>query len=171
MTKEIDFDKLEPEPDRPALRRTPATGRHAILPGTGLPPPGIIAPLAQRPSLSAALPDLDVPGRLPDDRPDRIVRPAPSLAETETLLNDLIGECGFLMREVAFRCIIQTTDADERIRFLNSAMGLAKTGAEVAESVGRLRGVLPHSETRQRLIVEHVQTTVGEGAKPESAKQ
>ena len=171
MTEELDFDKLEPDPKRPALARTPKSGRHTILPGVGLAPPNFVAPLSPRPSLGNALPDLDVPGRLPENDPHRIARVAPSLADTEVLLNDLIGECGFLMREVAFRCIIQTTDADERIRFMNSAMSMAETGAKVAETVGRLRGVLPFSETRQRLIVEHVQTTVGEGAKPESAKQ
>lgn len=170
LNDENDFDKLEPEPNRPALRRTPRTGRHAILPGIGLPPPNFVAPLSSHPSLYGELPDLDVPGRLPENDPHRITRPSQSLADTETLLNELIGECGFLMREVAFRCIIQTTNPDERIRFMNAAMGLAETGAKVAESVGRLRGVLPFSETRQRLIVEHVQT-VGEGAKPESEKQ
>ncbi|MEI9888458.1 MAG: hypothetical protein WDN08_18545 [Rhizomicrobium sp.] len=170
MAKDFDINDLEPDPKRPALYRTPTKGRHRILPGIGLPPPDFIAPLAQRP-FTESLPDLDVPGRLAEDAPHRVVRPAPSLADTETLLNGLIGECGFLMREVAFRCIIQTTSADDRVRFLNAAMNLAETGAKVAESVGRLRGVLTASETRQRLIVEHVQTAAGEGAAPRSAKQ
>ncbi len=164
MSDETDFEKLERDPERPALARTPRRGRHAILPGAGLPPPNFVAPLAQQPSLRGPSPDIDVPGRLSETDPHRIVRPAAMPSDTETLLNDLIGECGFLMREVAFRCIIQTTDADQRIRFMNSAMGLAETGAKVAETVGRLRGVLPASETRQRLIVEHVQTARGEGA-------
>ncbi len=163
MTEETDFEALEPVPGRPALGRTPRSGRHAILPGIGLPPPNFLAPLRQAPSLSDPSPDIDVPGRLPEDTPNRILRGPAASADTEGLLNGLIGELHFLMREVAFRCIIQTTDADERIRFMNSAMSLAKTGADVAETVGHLRGGPPASETRQRMIVEHVRTATGEG--------
>ncbi|MEJ0043843.1 MAG: hypothetical protein WDM81_17240 [Rhizomicrobium sp.] len=163
MTEESDdfhIESLERDPERPALYRTPTKGRHAILPGIGLPPPNFIAPLAPR-RFAKSLPDLDVPGRLAEDAPHRVVRPAPASSDTEALLNGLIGECGFLMREVAFRCIIQTTDVDDRVRFMNAAMSLAETGAKVAETVGRLRGMLPATESRQRLIVEHVRT--GEG--------
>jgi hypothetical protein len=163
MTEETDFEALDPVPGRPALGRTPNTGRHAILPGVGLPPPNFIAPLRRSPSLSDPSPDIDVPGRLPEEEPNRIARGPAASADTEDLLNGLIGELHFLMREVAFRCIIQTTDADERIRFMNSAMSLAKTGAEVAETVGHLRGGLPIDERRQRMIFEHVHTRTGEG--------
>ena len=163
MSDDFDFDALKPEPRAPALKKTPRTGRHAILPAVGLPPPDVVAPLAVRPSLNAPLPDLDVPGRLSDD-PLRLAPSPPTTADTETLLNALIGECHFLMREVAFRCIVQSTDAEERVRFMGSAMGLAETGAKVAETVGRLRGVLPANETRQRMIFEHVHT--GEGDRP-----
>lgn len=164
MSEESDFEELQPVPERPALGRTPRTGRHAILPGTGLAPPNFIAPLKPAMSLKDPSPDIDVPGRLPEDTPNRIVRGTSSPDDTETLLNSLIGECHFLMREVAFRCIIQTTDADERVRFMNSAMSLAETGAKVAETVGHLRGGMAVSEKRQRMIFEHVHTGRGEGA-------
>jgi len=163
MTEETDFEALEPVPGRRALGQTPRTGRHAILPGVGLPPPNFIAPLKQAPSLTDPSPDIDVPGRLPEDAPNRIVRGPAASGDTEGLLNGLIGELHFLMREVAFRCIIQTTDADERLRFMDSAMSLAKTGAVVAETVGHLRGGLPVDERRQRMIFEHVHTRTGEG--------
>jgi hypothetical protein len=163
MTEETDFEALKPVPGRPALGQTPRTGRHAILPGVGLPPPNFLAPLRRAPALSDPSPDIDVPGRLPEEEPNRIVRCPDASADTEVLLNGLIGELSFLMREVAFRCIIQTTDADERIRFMNRAMSLAKTGAEVAETVGHLRGGLPVDERRQRMIFEHVHTRTGEG--------
>jgi hypothetical protein len=163
MTEETDFEALQPVPGRRALSQTPRTGRHAILPGIGLPPPNFLAPLRRSPSLNDPLPDIDVPGRLPEEEPNRIVRGPDASVETEALLNGLIGELHFLMREVAFRCIIQTTDADERIRFMDSAMSLAKTGAEVGETVGHLRGRLPVDEKRQRMIFEHIHTRTGEG--------
>jgi hypothetical protein len=162
-TEEIDFEKLEPVRNRPALHKTPRTGRHAILPGVGLPPPNFIVPLDLEISIDGESPDIDVPGRLPEDAPNRIVRSESVPDDTETLLNALVGECHFLMREVAFRCIIQTTDADQRLRFLHSAMSLAETGAKVAETVGHLRGGLPVNEKRQRMIFEHIHTRTGEG--------
>jgi hypothetical protein len=162
MSDDFDFEALEPEPRAPALHKTPRKGRHAILPGAGLPSPDFVAPMAVPPSLDPPLPDLDVPGRL-SDQPFHLAPSPANTADTETLLNALIGECHFMMREVAFRCIIQSTDADNRVRFMNSAMNLAETGAKVAETVGRLRGVLPANETRRRMIFEHVHTRTGEG--------
>jgi hypothetical protein len=88
------------------------------------------------------------------------------LPDTETLLNALIEECRFLMREVAFHSMRLTPDADDRLRFMSAAESLAVTGAKVGETVAKLRGgngVV--EERRQRILVEHVQTL----AAPQSA--
>jgi len=83
----------------------------------------------------------------------------PSAADTEALLNGLIEECRFLLREVAFNSARLTPDADDRIRFLNSAESLVVTSTKVADAIGRLRanGSPRTEEHRHRLIYEHVQ--------------
>ena len=79
-------------------------------------------------------------------------------ADTETLLNGLIEECRYLLREVAFNSARLTPDADDRIRFLSSAESLVLTSAKVADTIGRLRGGSPVEEHRHRVIYEHAQT-------------
>ena len=77
------------------------------------------------------------------------------LADTETLLNNLIAECHFLMREVAFRTMCDSKDPVDRLRFLETTMGMIRAGATVGDSVARLR----HGETRQiRQSFVHEQT-------------
>jgi hypothetical protein len=49
----------------------------------------------------------------------------PVASDTEAELNGLIAECRYLMREIAFNSARLTYDADDRIRFLSSAQGLA----------------------------------------------
>lgn len=60
-------------------------------------------------------------------------------AVTESLLNAMIGECHFLMREVAFRSMCQAQVLEDRMRWVDAAMRLATTGADVAKGVARLR--------------------------------
>ena len=92
--------------------------------------------------------------------------------QTEDLLNGLIGECHYLMREVAFRSICQCSDPNDRAQFMRTAMDFAKTGAEVANTVVHLRGGTVTSETRQTICVEHVlKTTAGEGGGRAAVKQ
>lgn len=93
--------------------------------------------------------------RLPD------VKAAPSPADTETLLNGLIEDCRFLIREVAFHSARLTPDPNDRLRFLSSAESLASTGAKIATAIATLRAgpkPEPVSENRYRMIVEHVQS-------------
>jgi hypothetical protein len=153
MSETTTYDDLDPVPGRPGLRRTPATGRHAILPRIGLPEPGVIAPLTGPALQDAELPDLDIPGRLPEDKPRLIRRAQDYYDDPEKALAALIGECHFLMSEVAFRCIVQSSDGQERMSFMNSAMAFARTGAEVAGAVATLRAV-PRSEAQTTLLIE-----------------
>jgi hypothetical protein len=94
--------------------------------------------------------------RLDIDRPPQDL-PAPG-DETEALLNALIGECHFLMREVAFRSICHSRAAEERVDWVRAAMHLAETGATVAKSVARLR----HGPTVQQT---HHKVTVQKGSR------
>jgi hypothetical protein len=113
--------------------------------------------------------------RLADPAAERAVpaRDGP-LPDTETLLNALIEECRFLMREVAFHSMRLTSVADDRLRFMSAAESLAVTGAKVGETVAKLRGGnCVVEERRQRILVEHVQTVAtpqlsagGEGCVP-----
>jgi hypothetical protein len=74
----------------------------------------------------------DAPGAAPRSCPD-----------TETLLNRLIQECGFLMHEVAFHSARLTPEVNARIRFLNMAKSLAKTGSKIARTIAKLRPPAP----------------------------
>ncbi len=77
--------------------------------------------------------------RIPD-APGAARRPCP---DTETLLNRLIEECGFLMHEVAFHSARLTPEVNARIRFLNTAESLAKTGSKIARTIVKLRVPAP----------------------------
>jgi len=88
--------------------------------------------------------------------------------DTETLLNGLIEECRFLMREVAFHSMRLTSDVDDRLRFMSAAESMAMTGAKVGESVAKLRGgTTVVEERRQHMLVEHVQRVVATQPIPE----
>jgi len=90
--------------------------------------------------------------RLPD------AKSALAPSDTETLLNGLIEDCRFLIREVAFHSARLTPDAYERLRFLASAKTLAVTGAKIGKTIAELRGgQRGTAENRYRMIVEHVQ--------------
>jgi hypothetical protein len=82
---------------------------------------------------------------------------------TEFLLNGLIAECHLVMREVALGSMCATVDANVRMRFMDTAMALARTGAEVAETIGHLRS--GHTgEERKHVIMEHlIRREGGEG--------
>lgn len=82
-------------------------------------------------------------------------------AETETLLNGLIGECGSLLRDVAFRSACLTPDAADRLRFISAAESLALTAAKVADTIGRLRHGEPQvvDAHRHELVYTHMHTT------------
>ena len=90
--------------------------------------------------------------RLPD-----VQAPAPS-GDTEIILNGLIEDCRMLIREVAFHTARLTPDPDIRLRALTTAQTLAVAGATVGKTVAVLRKRKENkSETRHRMIVEHVQ--------------
>lgn len=60
-------------------------------------------------------------------------------ADTEDLLNGLIAECHFAMREIAIPSACDTRDALTRRYFLDDTEGLAKAGAYVGKAVAMLR--------------------------------
>ena len=96
----------------------------------------------------------------------------PPAADTEALLNGLIEECRYLLREVAFNSARLTPNADDRIRFLSSAESLAMTGAKIADTIGRLRGGSSEAEHRHRVIYEHASSPPSPRVKsPKNEKQ
>ncbi|HEY4943627.1 MAG TPA: hypothetical protein VII56_19520 [Rhizomicrobium sp.] len=153
MSQTRDIKRPESASDDPAIRPTPKTGRHAILPGVGLAKPDVIVPLAIGPSSSEELPDLDLPGRLPEDNPRLIRRTEAPAQDTEKLLNAIIGECHFLMSEVAVRCIVQSPNVEDRLAFIRSATSIAETGANVARAVAKLRHAPPDEEAMVAKII------------------
>ncbi len=90
-------------------------------------------------------------------------QPLPSPSDTEAELNGLIAECRYLIREVACASARLTYDPDDRVRFLASAQSMTLAAAEVGKMVAKLRAAsakTPHlEERRQRITVEHVQST------------
>jgi hypothetical protein len=92
----------------------------------------------------------------------RLVRPkAPDIqnGEAERLLEGLIAECHFLMREVVLPSAIQSVDAEERRRFLGSAMEIAQMGATVAKTVAKLRRGSSPAKASRISKEEHIQTS------------
>jgi hypothetical protein len=101
----------------------------------------------------ATAPVISVPERLPEEDPWLIRRKPPAAAaDTETLLNGLIEECGFLMREVAFRLIVRNQDFHSQVEFIDKAMRLADTGANVGLAVAKLRKASVASEIHERAV-------------------
>jgi hypothetical protein len=89
---------------------------------------------------------------------------------TEFLLNGLIAECHLLMREVALGSMCATNDAHVRAQFMDSAMALARTGAQIAQTVGHLRS--GHTgEDRKHVTMEHIIRREGGEGVPAAEKQ
>ena len=105
-----------------------------------------------------------VEARAPSPKPERSV--ITREGDTEYLLNGLIAECHYMMREIALPTAAETTEGDQRARFISSAIDLARTGASVGKAVAKLRAAGQMPEMRQRHIVEHL----GRGAPPPSAE-
>ena len=82
--------------------------------------------------------------------------PTSAPADTETLLNGLIDECGFLMREVAFRLMRTAPDEDELARHIGRAMSLANTGANLGLAVAKVRKASSR-ESRRSITLEQVE--------------
>jgi hypothetical protein len=98
-------------------------------------------------------PDLGLPATMPDpdDRP--ITRE--SLGDrAENALNAIIEDCHYLMREVAWRGIVQAADTDERLAFLNTALKCAETSARTAKAVARLRAFPLDEDRKDAVLVE-----------------
>jgi hypothetical protein len=115
--------------------------------------------------------EADAPGRWTRHEPLvprlNIAPPPASLPaandQTEALLNDIIGECHFLMREVAFRSMCQAQVAEDRVNWVGSAIRLAETGAKVAKSVARLRHGPKVQESHHKVTVENKVAVVAQG--------
>jgi len=75
---------------------------------------------------------------------------------TEALLDSLIAECRRLVRDVATPSMVAMTDPLERMRFMQSAVSFIEAGAKVGDTVARLRSGAGQTETRHRVLVEHV---------------
>jgi hypothetical protein len=111
--------------------------------------PGRIAPYVP------AIPQLEVapvPDRLPavDD-------------QTEALLNAIIGECHFYMREVTFPSLCHAGNADDRMGWIGKAVQLAETGAKVGKAVARLRHGPGMKETRHTTTIVQNRVDAGQG--------
>jgi len=110
------------------------------------------------------LPPLSFVPELSDIDPPRA--PQVGGGDTETLLNGLIAECHFLMREVAFRTICDSRDPLDRLRFLEATQSMMRAGAIVGDSIARLRHG-PVKQIRQSFVHEETRTappaTQGEG--------
>ena len=77
-------------------------------------------------------------------------------ADSESLLNALLGDCHTLIREVAFQTARLTPDPDIRLRSLTAAQTLLMAGAKVGEAVATVKASQkPRAEeTRHRMIIE-----------------
>jgi len=102
----------------------------------------------------------DAPGLNPFSRPTpelKLFREdgLPRDGETHQLLNAIIGECHFLMREVTFRSLCRSTQLEDRMAWLNATMKLAETGARVGDSVARLMNGPEIRHTQHTQMIQH----------------
>jgi hypothetical protein len=84
---------------------------------------------------------------------------------TERLLQDLIAECHAMLQEQVRPSFDTGEDLHDRSACVTAAIGLAETGAKLADAIARLRGGQA-PELRQRITVERIQRlsdTRGEG--------
>ncbi|MEI9994951.1 MAG: hypothetical protein WDM91_10180 [Rhizomicrobium sp.] len=116
-------------------------------------------------------PTLRIPARpLPEEDPWTLHRKPAAPQDTEAWLNTLIGECHFLMSEVAYRCLAQSSDPQDRLAFMRVALECAHTGAHVAQSVATLRST-PLSEDRRFADVVEAHKILDARKKAEAGKQ
>ena len=147
--------EIQPECENPP--QTLDEGRDLVLSGVVLPPsdapPLLHAHLAPR----IVPANLDLPARMtPKRRPERKFED-----DTENMLNEMIADCQFLMREVAYRCIAQASDPADRSEFLGRALDCAAVGAKIADSISRLRAV-PLDEDRKMAIMLETKRLLGD---------
>jgi len=124
---------------------------------------GILAPKRKVKVFMDEQPCLPDPAREP-----ALARPAaapqtlpPAAVALEEELAAIVSECRFLMREVSFHSARLTPDADDRIRFLDSACRLATTGAAVGDTVARLRAAALPAAQMSRSVFHEVQQSAG----------
>lgn len=143
-----------------------ASGQHAgepeaddsVQPADEAPPP-----MAAKPEpvpLRGELFQPDAPGLNPFSRPTSELKLSrqdvlPRDGETHLLLNAIIGECHFLMREVTFRSLCRSTELEDRMTWLNATMKLAETGARVGDSVARLMNGPEIRHTQHTQMIQH----------------
>src|SRR5262249_96351 len=70
----------------------------------------------------------------------RIFRQPMPAEATESLLNDMVGEMHYQMREVFFRSMCHATDLDDRMKWVDATVKVAEAGAIVGQTVAHLRG-------------------------------
>ena len=90
--------------------------------------------------------------KLRERRAARLAESEP--ANTEELLNSLIGECRELMRGLADYAQY-TVSPDDRSNLSTAAARIALIGAKVGKSVGKLRHPAAPDIRQQRYVVEH----------------
>ena len=119
--------------------------------------------------------DLGLPATMPDPA-DRKITIDCLGDRAEHALNAIIEDCHYLMREVAYRGMLQAADTEERLAFLNTALKCAETSARTAKAVARLRAFPLDEERKDAILVETAnllerQRAKKEGANPENNDQ
>lgn len=92
--------------------------------------------------------------------------------DTEAELAALIGECRYFMREIAFHSARLVPSAEDRIKFIDAACHLARTGADVGKAAAKLRAQStqgPMREERRRMVFEHIHVARGTATPPDDS--
>jgi len=85
---------------------------------------------------------------------------------TEALLEGLIAECHSIIRDLV-RPAYADASAIERAGHIHAVTDLAESAVKLGDAIGRLRGVAPGPEVRQRITVEKVHALpAAKGGKP-----
>lgn len=84
-------------------------------------------------------------------------KPMPQTDKAEARLEALIAECQEMIRTLVVPAVAAADSDAWRVQYLRSAMEIVKTGAEVGDSIARLRGG-GANQHRQHITVEHINT-------------
>jgi hypothetical protein len=75
----------------------------------------------------------------------------------ETLLLCLIADCQAIIRENVLPGLADTGEAHNRRMYIHSVTDMVGSAVKLSDAIGRLRGVVPVPEMRQRITVEKIQ--------------
>jgi hypothetical protein len=75
----------------------------------------------------------------------------------ETLLLNLMADCQAIIRDTVLPGMTEAGEHHHRRTYIHSVGDVMASAVKLSDAIGRLRGVMPVPEMRQRITVERIQ--------------